>query len=91
MIWSTPLMPEIASSIGSTTSRSTLSGEAPGYGIETDDDRRLHVGELVGLELRSATMPNTTSASIATMVTIGRLMAKSEMNMAYLGARARRS
>jgi hypothetical protein len=30
---STPLMPEITSSIGSMTSRSTTSGEAPGYGI----------------------------------------------------------
>ena len=28
-------------------------------------------------------MPNTTSASIVTMVMIGRLMAKSEMNMIY--------
>jgi hypothetical protein len=29
-IWSTPLIPATASSMGSTTSRSTMSGEAPG-------------------------------------------------------------
>ena len=90
-ILSTPLMPAIASSIGSITSRSTLSGDAPGYGTETPTTGVLHVRELVGLEQRSAKMPNTTSASIATMVTIGRLIAKSEMNMAQLcGRRCRR-
>ena len=44
-------------------------------------DRGVDLGILVGVELNSATMPNTTSISIATMVRTGRLMAVSEMNM----------
>ena len=51
-IRSTPLMPEITSSIGSMTSRSTTSGDAPGYGIDDDDDRRVDLRELVGVELQ---------------------------------------
>ena len=80
-IFSTPLMPEIASSIGSITSRSTVSGEAPGYGIATDTTGGDTSGNSSVLSLQSAKMPKTTSASIATTVTMGRWMAKSEMNM----------
>ena len=49
---STPLMPEMASSIGSTTSRSTTSGDAPGYGIATTTTGRVDLGILVGVELQ---------------------------------------
>ena len=80
-ILSTPLMPEIDSSIGSTTSRSTVSGEAPGYGIVTDTIGGETSGNSSVFNLRKANRPNTTSASIATTVTMGRRMAKSEMNM----------
>ena len=44
--------------------------------------RLLNVGKLVGLQARnSANNPNTTSATIATTVIIGRLIAKSEITI----------
>ena len=46
-----PLMPEMASSIGSTTSRSTMSGDAPGIGHRDDDDRCIDLRVFVGIEL----------------------------------------
>ena len=46
-----------------------------------EDDRRVDGRELVGVELRQRGGPNTTSAIIVTTVTIGLLIAKSEMNM----------
>jgi hypothetical protein len=79
---STPLIPAIASSIGSTTSRSTMSGEAPGYGTATLTMGGLTSGNSSVSRFHSANRPNTTSASIVTTVTTGFLMAKSEMNMA---------
>ena len=51
-IRSMPLMPEIASSIGSMTSRSTTSGDAPGYGIATTTTGASISGILVGVELK---------------------------------------
>ena len=60
-------------------------GRRTGIGDADEDDRRLDVGELVGLQpAASAAMPNTTSAIIVTTVMIGRLMAKSEMNTGFL-------
>ena len=50
-IFLTPLIAEICSSIGSMTSRSTVSGDAPGYGIGHRHDRRRDIRELVGLQL----------------------------------------
>ena len=79
---STPLMPEIASSTRSSTSRSTTSGEAPGYGIDTLTIGCVTSGNSSVCSCASENRPNTTSATIETMVTIGRLMAKSEMNTA---------
>ena len=82
MSLSTPLMPESLSSSRVTTSRSTTSGDAPGIRDADEHDRLVEIGELVGVEPGSAASPNTTSAIIVTTVMIGRLMAKSEMNMA---------
>src|SRR5690606_26119649 len=78
---STPLIPWIASSTGSRISRSTWSGEAPGYTIVVNTIGGLTSGNSSVCRFSSANMPNTTSASIATIVTSGRLMAKSEMSM----------
>ncbi len=52
LILSTPLIPDSTSSIGSMTSRSTTSGDAPGIEDRDRHDRRLHVRELVGVELQ---------------------------------------
>ena len=81
---STPLIPAMASSMGSTTSRSTTSGLAPGYGTDTKMNGGLISGNSSVSRLSSATMPKMESASIVTTVTTGRLMAKSEMNMVRL-------
>ena len=70
----------MCSSIGSMTSRSTVSGDAPGYGIDTDTTGGATSGNSSVLRLKSAKMPNTTSASMVTMVMMGRRMEKSEMN-----------
>ncbi len=78
---STPEMLEIASSMGSTISRSTPSGEAPGYGIEMATTGGLTSGNSSVSSMKRAMTPNTTSATITVMVTTGFLMAKSEMNM----------
>ena len=61
-------------------SRSTVSGDAPGIGITTPMIGCWMSGNSSVWRLISAAMPNATSASIAVTVTIGRLMAKSEMN-----------
>jgi hypothetical protein len=83
LIWSTPLMPEMASSIRSMTSRSTVSGEAPGYGIAMAITGGCTSGNSSVSSCVRATIPNTTSASIVTTVMTGRLMAKSDMSMRY--------
>ena len=50
------------------------SGDAPGYGIATDDDRRRRRrGTRRSCSCNSAKMPNTTSATIVTTVMTGRL------------------
>ncbi len=82
VIRSMPLMEEIASSMGSTTSRSTTSGEAPGYGSATDTTGGLTSGNSSVSRLTSAKAPNTTSASMVTMVMMGLRMAKSEIHIA---------
>ena len=87
LILSTPLMPEILSSIRVTTSRSTTSGAAPGYAIADErrsarrcsETRRCRAGA-------SEARPNTTSAIIVTTVMIGRRIAKSEMNISASSA-----
>src|SRR6478609_5011782 len=81
VIRSTPLIPPITSSIGSITSRSTVSGEAPGYGIETTTTGALISGNSSVSSCISAATPKTTIPSIATTVRIGRLIAVSEMNI----------
>src|ERR1051325_1023066 len=78
---SMPLMPEIASSIGSTTSRSTMSGDAPGYGTATTTTGASISGYSSVSSCVSATMPNTTNISIATTVRTGLVMAVSEIYM----------
>jgi hypothetical protein len=87
-IRSTPLMPEIASSIGSMTSRSTTSGDAPGYGIAITTTGASISGYSSVSSWTSATSPNTTKSNIATIVKTGRLIAVSEMN---IGVTVRRS
>jgi hypothetical protein len=77
-------MLEKRSSSRSTTSRSTCSGLAPGYGTPTNTMGALMSGNSSVSSRKSATSPNTASAIIVTTVMIGRLMAKSEMNMAAL-------
>ena len=57
LILSTPLMPEILSSSRVTTSRSTTSGEAPGYAIADEDDRCVDVRKLVRVEPRERREP----------------------------------
>ncbi len=79
-IFLTPLIAEICSSIGSMTSRSTVSGEAPGYGTATDTMGGETSGNSSVFSWTSAKMPNTTSASMLTTVMIGRRIEKSEMN-----------
>ena len=63
-IFLTPLIAEICSSIGSMTSRSTVSGEAPGYGTATDTMGGETSGNSSVFSWTSAKMPNTTSASM---------------------------
>ncbi len=78
-----PSMPAIeksASSMGSTTSRSTVSGEAPGYGMPTTTMGCWMSGNSSVLRRQSENSPNTTSASITVTVAIGFLMARSEMS-----------
>src|SRR3954451_16732195 len=79
--FSTPLIAESLSSIRVTTSRSTTSGDAPGYATPTNTIGCSKSGNSSVSSWSSETRPNTTSASIVTMVMIGRLIAKSEMNM----------
>ena len=79
-IFFSPLMLEMPSSIGSIRSRSTWSGEAPGNGSATDTTGGAISGNSSTSSWYSAKVPKTTSASIETTVTMGRLMAKSEMN-----------
>ena len=79
---SSPLMLATRSSMRSTTSRSTWSGEAPGYATATKTIGASMSGNSSVCSRRSAASPNATSAIIVTTVMIGRLMAKSEMNMA---------
>src|SRR5688572_28060959 len=74
-----PLMPEMASSIGSTTSRSTMSGDAPGYGTATTTTGASISGYSSVSSCVSATMPKTTNISIATTVRTGLVMAVSEI------------
>ena len=81
---STPLMPLTASSILSSTSRSTTSGDAPGYGTATLTIGCTTSGNSSVWSFVSENVPNTTSATIDTTVTMGRLMAKSEMNTGVL-------
>src|SRR5687767_8088060 len=88
VIRSTPLMPEMTSSIGSITSRSTTSGDAPGYGIATTTIGASISGNSSVSSCVNATMPKTTRISIPTTVSTGRLMAVSEMNMTVLLRRA---
>ena len=84
---STPEMPLTASSTRSSTSRSTTSGEAPGYGIATLMIGCCTSGNSSVSSCQSEKRPKTTSATIETMVISGRLMAKSEMNMRTDGGR----
>src|SRR5690606_2599795 len=81
VILSTPLIEEIASSIGSITSCSTTSGEDPGYGTETLTTGGSISGNSSVSRIRSASAPNTTSASITTVVTIEFLIENSEIHM----------
>src|ERR1044071_10244951 len=78
---SMPLIPAIASSSGSTTSRSTMSGEAPGYGTATTTTGASISGYSSVSSCVSATMRKTTSISIATTVRTGLVMAVSEIYM----------
>jgi hypothetical protein len=79
---SSPEIPAMRSSRRSTTSRSTWSGDAPGYAMPTKTIGASMSGNSSVCSRMSAAMPNTTSAIIVTTVMIGRLMAKSEMNIA---------
>src|SRR4029434_10675286 len=72
------------------TSRSTVSGEAPGYGTDTDTMGGETSGNSSVFSWMSAKMPNTTSASMLTTVMIGRRIEKSEMNTLVPCARRRR-
>src|SRR3990170_1043482 len=70
-----------AVSIGRAISRSTTSGEAPGYDTDT-----LITGEVTSWYSSTArrvreTMPSTTSATIIMVAKTGRLMEMSERNM----------
>src|ERR1044072_7057823 len=76
-----PLMPEMASSLGSTTSRATRSGDAPGYGTATTTTGASISGYSSVSSCVSATMPNTTNISIATTVRTGLVIAVSEIYM----------
>src|SRR5688572_23098375 len=78
---STPLMPEMTSSIGSITSRSTLWGEAPGYGIAITTIGASISGNSSVSSWVSASMPNTTMMTIDTTVRTGCLIEVSEMNI----------
>src|ERR1051326_3810074 len=84
LILSMPLMPEILSSSRVTTSRSTTSGEAPGYAIATNTIGASMSGNSSVSRRAQEAKPKTTSAIIVTTVMIGRLIAKSDMNMAAL-------
>ena len=77
----TPAMDEMASSTGSRISFSTPSGDAPGYGMATVTNGGAMSGNSSVCSFASAIRPKTTSDSIDTTVTMGRLMAKSEMNI----------
>jgi hypothetical protein len=78
---SSPLIPKIASSTGRTMSRSTSAGDAPGYGIVTLTIGCWMSGNSSVWMLISAATPKATSAVMVVTVMIGRLIAKSEMNM----------
>ena len=81
LIDSTPEIDWIASSIGSRTSRSTCSGDAPGYTIVVTTTGGDTSGNSSVCSFSSETRPNPTSVSMDTTVISGRLMAKSEMNI----------
>src|SRR5262245_4359830 len=83
----TPLIAWTASSIGSTTSRSTMPGDAPGYGMATETTGGATSGNSSVLSCHSAAMPNTTSAIITTVVITGLRIAKSEISMLARGGR----
>src|SRR4030095_15090025 len=76
-----PLIPEISSSIGSMTSRSTTSGDAPGYGTATTTTGASISGYSSVSSCSSATSPNTTRIIMATTVSVGFLIALSEINI----------
>src|SRR5260221_269696 len=67
--------------MGSRISFSTRYGDASGYGMPTTTTGGATSGNSSVFSLSNANKPNTTSATIATTVMRGRLIAKSEMNM----------
>src|SRR5687768_9870118 len=74
-------MAEMRSSSRSTTSRSTWSGDAPGYTMPMKTTGASMSGNSSVWSRASAAMPNTASAIVTTTVMIGRRIAKSEMNI----------
>src|SRR5512140_1727350 len=71
-------------------SRSTDSGEAPGYGMVTTITGWSTSGIWFTRSLFSASSPRHISAMMMTMVEIGRLMLKSDRNMARVPLVGRR-
>ena len=88
--WSTPEMPCSAFSMRLTTSRSTVSGEAPGYGMLTTRTGCSTSGIWLTRSLERANRPSAISATMMTIIATGRLMLNSDRNIAAsLGGRSR--
>src|SRR5688572_7583503 len=80
---SIPLIDPNASSSGSTTSRSTVCGEPPGYGTLTATTGGVTSGNSSVSSSSRLMDPNTTSATITTVVTTRFRIEKSEIHMRY--------
>ena len=80
----TPAIGFTASSIFLLTSRSTVSGDAPGYSVMIDSTGISTSGIMSIGRRRAENTPSVTSVSIITVATTGRLMDRLERNMATL-------
>ena len=78
----TPAIGLTASSIFLVTSRSTVSGDAPGYSVMIDSTGISTSGIMSIGSRRTEKMPSVTSVRIITVATTGRLMDRFERNMA---------
>ena len=86
----TPAIGLTASSIFRLTSRSTVSGEAPGYSVMIESTGISTSGIMSIGSRRYENRPSVTSVSIITVATTGRLMERFERNMATLPRPSRR-